>query len=154
MAWVASLPADRESLFILNVAALPAQEQNSQLKNENQLQVAVRNRMKIFYRPAKLSGNALEAYQQLRWSRNNEVVTIFNPTPWYVTLYNLSIDGKSINGGMVAPFTHRQQNWCQRQGYCEISWQTLDLYNNALPEWNVKLNVFQNNAMGAVAIHG
>ncbi|RBZ27388.1 molecular chaperone, partial [Klebsiella pneumoniae] len=79
----------------------------------------------------------------------------FNPTPWYVTLYNLSIDGKSINGGMVAPFSHRQQDWCQRQGYCEINWQTLDLYNNALPVWSVKLNVLQNNAiMGAVAIHG
>ncbi|EPR3745976.1 fimbrial biogenesis chaperone, partial [Escherichia coli] len=50
------LPIDRESLFILNIAALPAQEQNSQLKNENQLQVAVRNRMKIFYRPETLSG--------------------------------------------------------------------------------------------------
>lgn len=148
------LPADRESLFILNIAALPAQEPNSQLKNENQLQVAVRNRMKIFYLPETLSGNPLDAYKQLRWSRNNETVTIFNPTPWYVTLYNLSIDGKSINGGMVAPFSHRQQNWCLRQGYCEINWQTLDLYNNALPVWNVKLNVLQNNAMGAVAIHG
>ncbi|HCP7624803.1 TPA: molecular chaperone [Escherichia coli] len=149
------LPIDRESLFILNIAALPAQEQNSQLKNENQLQVAVRNRMKIFYHPETLSGNPLDAYQQLRWSRNNEAVTVFNPTPWYVTLYNLSIDGKSINGGMVAPFSHRQQDWCQRQGYCEINWQTLDLYNNALPVWSVKLNVLQNNAiMGAVAIHG
>lgn len=56
---------------------------------------------------------------------------------------------------MVAPFSHRQQDWCQRQGYCEINWQTLDLYNNALPVWSVKLNVLQNNAiMGAVAIHG
>ncbi len=53
------LPIDRESLFILNIAVLPAQEQNSQLKNENQLQVAVRNRMKIFYRPETLSGNPL-----------------------------------------------------------------------------------------------
>lgn len=51
--------------------------------------------------------------------------------------------------------SHRQQDWCQRQGYCEINWQTLDLYNNALPVWSVKLNVLQNNAiMGAVAIHG
>ncbi|HGC5544982.1 TPA: molecular chaperone, partial [Escherichia coli] len=43
---------------------------------------------------------------------------------------------------------------CQRQGYCEINWQTLDLYNNALPVWSVKLNVLQNNVMSAVAIHG
>ncbi|MBA0013663.1 molecular chaperone, partial [Klebsiella pneumoniae] len=55
------LPIDRESIFILNIAALPAQEQNSQLKNENQLQVAVRNRMKIFYRPETLSGKPLDA---------------------------------------------------------------------------------------------
>ncbi|TGB90623.1 pilin chaperone [Escherichia sp. E2748] len=148
------LPTDRESLFILNVAALPAQEQDSQLKHENQLHVAVRNRMKIFYRPEALSGNPLNAYQQLRWSRSHEAVTVFNPTPWYVTLYNLSIDGKNINSGMVAPFSHRQQNWCQGQGYCEINWQTLDLYNNALPVWSVKLNVLQNNAMGTAAIHG
>ena len=110
-----SLPADRESLFILNVAALPTLENSHSVKTDNQLQIAVRNRMKIFYRPSNLSEDPNMSYQKLRWARKNEIVTVYNPGPRYVTLYNLHVDGKVIDGGMVAPFSHRQQSWCKSQ---------------------------------------
>lgn len=57
------LPADRESLFILNVAALPTLENSHSVKTDNQLQIAVRNRMKIFYRPSNLSEDPNMSYQ-------------------------------------------------------------------------------------------
>ena len=143
-----SLPADRESLFILNVAALPSLENSHPTKTDNQLQIAVRNRMKIFYRPSNLSEDPNMSYQKLRWVRKNEIVTVYNPGPRYVTLYNLHVDGKVMDGGMIAPFSHRQQSWCKSQGVCEIAWQTLDVYNNVLPAWKVKMNLLQMDVSG------
>ncbi|HAW8265284.1 TPA: molecular chaperone [Escherichia coli] len=144
-----SLPADRESLFILNVAALPSLENSHPTKTDNQLQIAVRNRMKIFYRPSNLSEDPNISYQKLRWARKNEIVTVYNPGPRYVTLYNLHVDGKVMDGGMIAPFSHRQQSWCKAQGICEITWQTLDIYNNVLPVWKVNMNPLQMDVSGS-----
>ncbi len=69
-----SLPADRESLFILNVAALPTLENSHSVKTDNQLQIAVRNRMKIFYRPSNLSEDPNMSYQKLRWARKMKLL--------------------------------------------------------------------------------
>lgn len=43
------LPGDRESLFWVNVKAIPAMEKDQ--KNENTLQLAIISRIKMFYRP-------------------------------------------------------------------------------------------------------
>lgn|GEM_PF-4648396 len=67
-----------------------------------------------------------------------------------MTLYNLHADGKVMDGGMIAPFSHRQQSWCKAQGVCEIAWQTLDIYNNVLPILKVKLNPSQLDVTGFV----
>ena len=105
--------------------------------------------MKIFYRPSHLSEDPNISYQKLRWARKNEIVTVYNPGPRYVTLYNLHVDGKVMDGGMIAPFSHRQQSWCKAQGICEITWQTLDIYNNVLPVWKVNMNPLQMDVSGS-----
>lgn len=47
------LPADRESLFWMNVKAIPSLDEK--LANENTLQIAIQSRIKLFYRPSGLS---------------------------------------------------------------------------------------------------
>ncbi|TGH63657.1 fimbrial protein [Escherichia coli] len=47
------LPGDRESLFWVNVKAIPAMEKDQ--KNENTLQLAIISRIKMFYRPTNLA---------------------------------------------------------------------------------------------------
>lgn len=47
------LPGDRESLFWVNVKAIPAMEKDQ--KNENTLQLAIISRIKMFYRPTHLA---------------------------------------------------------------------------------------------------
>ena len=56
------LPADRESVFWLNVKEIPERS-----KEENVLQIAVRSRIKLFYRPARLAGKPEESRAQLQW---------------------------------------------------------------------------------------
>ncbi|BAV75619.1 gram-negative pili assembly chaperone, CupC2 family [Pseudomonas chlororaphis subsp. aurantiaca] len=58
----AGLPADRESVFWLSVQEVPQKSQD-----ENILQIAVRQRIKLFYRPANLPGDAGQAPSRLQW---------------------------------------------------------------------------------------
>jgi P pilus assembly chaperone PapD len=50
-----SLPEDRESVFWLNVKSIPATDDS--VPHNNVLQVVVKSRLKLFYRPAGLEGS-------------------------------------------------------------------------------------------------
>lgn len=96
-----SLPMDKESVFWLNVLEVPAKAQTQTA--ENRLQMAFRSRIKLFYRPAGLEGNPNEAVKALTWSSQGNRIQAANPTPYYVSLVNLSVNGKKLDHAMVAP---------------------------------------------------
>lgn len=97
------LPGDKESLFWLNVLEIPATKKD----NKNQLKMAVRSRIKIFYRPQGLAGTANQAGKSIVWKKVNGGIEGSNPTPYFVSLANITEDkeGKTVvaNGGMIAP---------------------------------------------------
>lgn len=98
----ATLPENRESLFWLNVKAIPAVEKSEQ----NRLLIAVRTRIKLFYRPGALKSEAANtAWKQLVFKRRNEQVNITNPTPYYISLFSLKLGKEEIkNPPTVPPF--------------------------------------------------
>ncbi|WP_058962476.1 fimbrial biogenesis chaperone [Type-E symbiont of Plautia stali] len=97
-----ALPGDRESLFWLNVKSIPSMEKS----NQNRLLIAVKTRIKLFYRPAELSNEkASEAWRKLNAIRNGKLVIISNPTPFYISLFSLRIEGNVVNHPpMISPF--------------------------------------------------
>lgn len=99
----AELSKDKESLFWLNVLGIPAKSQ----KAENQIQMAVRSRIKIFYRPEGLVGEASEAGRAVKWKKVKGGFEATNPTPYYVSVAKISDDKAGKNpiaeGGMIAP---------------------------------------------------
>ncbi|MBL5829853.1 fimbria/pilus periplasmic chaperone [Serratia fonticola] len=97
-----SLPMDKESVFWLNVLEVPAKKAQAKT-DENRLQMAFRSRIKLFYRPVGLQGNANDAAQAITWSRQGNQVQATNPTPYYASLVNLSVNGKKLDYAMVAP---------------------------------------------------
>jgi chaperone protein EcpD len=105
------LPTDRESLFWLNVLEIPPKP-TGEAADRNTLQFAIRSRLKLFYRPATLPGDALNAPDQLTFKAVSDgdgaALEVHNPTPYYITISKLSFgaSGKPIPGaeGMVAPF--------------------------------------------------
>lgn len=109
-----SLPADRESVYWLNVLEIPAK--NPLLKDKNLLQLAFRTRIKLFYRPADLKGNANEAANQLVWKRNGQQLQATNPTPYYISLANITISGKKTVADMIAPFSKKEFNVTAKSG--------------------------------------
>lgn len=99
-----SLAADRESVYWLNVLEIPP----AASKETNQIQVAFRSRIKVFYRPTGLEDKAaLSAAKSLQWVVQGKEITLTNPTPFYISLLSVSIkaNGKTttIPADMIAP---------------------------------------------------
>lgn len=80
---------DRESLYWLNVLDIPPKGQG------NTLQVAVRTRIKLLYRPEGLAGSARLAPQALTWRllKRGEawMLQAHNPSRYYVHLSELAV---------------------------------------------------------------
>jgi chaperone protein EcpD len=107
------LPADRESLFWLNVLEVPPKPADLEAAGANYLQLAVRSRLKLFFRPQGLSGDPLKAPGELTFRATagnaGTVLLVDNPTPYHVTLNDLAVEvaGKSYKAtvGMIAPLS-------------------------------------------------
>ena len=91
-----NLPTDKESLFLLNVKAIPAKsdEQNSQ----NVLQIALKTTIKLFYRPAGLKGSLEEAVKNLQWRADGGKLTVHNPSGFNVVVSDLQINNAASKG--------------------------------------------------------
>jgi chaperone protein EcpD len=109
------LPADRESLFWLNVLDIPPRAAaNSDAPN--QLELAFRHRMKVFFRPAGLTGSAADAPGRITWkllSKDGKLVGIqaSNPGPYHVSMFKLIVtvgaQPITVQADMVDPFASR-----------------------------------------------
>ena len=107
------LPKDRESLFWLNVLEIPPKPVAKPGEAQNTLQFAVRSRLKLFFRPAKLTSDASNAPEQITWSMvadgTGYALEAHNPTPYFITFSQaeLSVDKTpyALGSGMVAPLS-------------------------------------------------
>lgn len=109
------LPTDRESVYYLNVLEVPPRAKADD--DRNLLQMAFRSRIKIFFRPQGLAGDANEAPAKVTWSvvpgeeGKGYALQADNPTPYHVnvTKTGISVGGKLYESGpgMVAPFSKR-----------------------------------------------
>lgn len=79
-----TMPSDRESVLWLNVQEIP-----QKAETENTLQIAIRQRIKLFFRPAGLSGTAKQAPSTLRWSVDavdgKNLLRVHNPSAFHVS---------------------------------------------------------------------
>ncbi|WP_337158894.1 molecular chaperone [Pseudomonas putida] len=102
-----TMPEDRESLYWLNVLDVPPKGTG------NSLQVSLRSRIKLFYRPAKLPGNVAQAHQTLRWRvlrhGADGVLQADNPSPYFVNLAKVQVHQANqvldLEPGHIAPFS-------------------------------------------------
>lgn len=99
-------PADRESLFWLNVLEVPPMHTDS--VNPNHLQVAFRTRIKFFFRPAGLKSSQSASAEGLKWEVNGGGLLVRNNSPYYISLLEVrATHGGSVQkapASMVAPY--------------------------------------------------
>lgn len=101
-----NLPKDRESIFYINVLSIPSID--SKNKNvESGVQVAISHKMKLFYRPTSLDNeiNIKKSHENLIFKQINGELIIENPSPYYITLSELTLNNKKHpnNGDMMLP---------------------------------------------------
>ncbi|WP_338523176.1 molecular chaperone [Pseudomonas batumici] len=108
----ASLPKDRESLFYFNVQEIP----QAAPTQDNVLNVALRTRIKLFYRPVELKDNPVARLKELQWSLRQVAgqprLVVHNPTPFHVSFSRIEITagGQRQNPrtiSMVEPFAEQ-----------------------------------------------
>ena len=96
------LSTTEESVFWLNVLEIPAK--SNELKGENSLQLAFRTRVKLFFRPSDLPGNANDAGKELAWRITASGLNATNATPYHVSLtqVNVTVNGTTYHAKTVA----------------------------------------------------
>jgi len=103
----AGMPTDKESVVWLNVQEIPQTAVAA-----NTLQLAVRQRIKIFFRPAGLPGDALLAPSELQWQlvrhSGKTVLKVKNPSLYHVSMADIKLHGSqqvelAADSTMIAP---------------------------------------------------
>jgi len=134
------LPQDRESLFHLNVLQIPPR--NAAKAEQNQMLLMLRNRLKLFYRPAGIAGSPEQLSEKLRFSlvqsSGNWQVKVENPTG-----YHASFGGATLSVG--------ERQWKLAPSMVpplgEARWQAEK--PSALPAGTAKLSALLINDYGA-----
>lgn len=83
-----NLPADRESLFWLNVQEIPPAPE----EGKNVLALALNTQVKLFFRPKALKEGRDKAEQKLKINGTK----LKNPTPYFFAITSVSVNGKKL----------------------------------------------------------
>lgn len=96
------VPTDKESVYWLNVQEIP-----KVAEGENVLQIAIRQRIKLFYRPSGLQGEVADAPAKLKWQivgqEKGSQLQVQNTGVFYVSMVDLKVNGTKPINLMVAP---------------------------------------------------
>ncbi|AIR91672.1 fimbrial chaperone protein [Pseudomonas cremoricolorata] len=104
------LPQDRESLFHLNILQIPPR--NTAHADRDQVLLMLRNRLKVFYRPEGVAGNAGQLPEKLQFSLaqvgSGWHVEVHNPTGFYASFGSATLQvgnhHLALQPAMVEPF--------------------------------------------------
>ncbi|WP_422528818.1 fimbrial chaperone [Serratia fonticola] len=88
-----ALPADRESLFWLNVQELPPKPKQV---DGSTIAIAMNTRVKLIYRPNALAEGRKDAEKKLIKQRRDDEVWLKNPTPYWFAVTGLKLNGKEV----------------------------------------------------------
>ena len=123
-----NLPEDRESLYWMNIKSIPATEKND---SANTLQIAVKTRIKLIYRPQSLTEQPEKFTDKLTWQRSGNSVTVTNPTPYYMNFSSVKVGGSTVkDASYVAPMS-RATFTLPAGASGDISWVIINDFGSA-----------------------
>lgn len=111
-----ALSKTQETLFWLNVLDIPPKPstKNAGDAPDNFLQLAIRSRIKFFYRPSGIKEDVALAPEKIQWSSQGNNLLIKNPTPFHITITTIAQEhlGKKVDvlseGIMLVPFSEQK----------------------------------------------
>lgn len=133
-----NLRQDQESVYWLNVKAIPSSKPDA----TNELHISINTRIKLFYRPGSLNAKqASQAYENLEFSIQDNKLIAKNPTPFYISIGSLALNGKDIpNAGMISP--HDKIQWDLKNiksSQNTVSWAAINDYGSLTKTKELKL---------------
>lgn len=99
-----SLPSDRETVFWLNVKNIPPTPTDKSV-NTSTLDIAIKTRIKLFWRPASINVTPETAVAKVMFRRQGNQLVIENPTPIHINIMDVVVEGKDVPLNMIPPFT-------------------------------------------------
>ncbi|RZI91589.1 MAG: molecular chaperone [Pseudomonas sp.] len=135
-----TLPKDRETLFYLNVQEIPEANPDQ----ANVLNIALRTRLKLFYRPSELQGRPADRAGELQWSVRQNAgrlqLVVDNPTPYYYTFGRLEVTAAGRTEAlqakaMATPFAQQAYdlNQLRSANGLQLTFTTINDYGVATP---------------------
>lgn len=103
-----NIASNKESLFFINVRAIPAKSQSAD--ENNTLTLIFKTRIKLFYRPEDLIGKPYDAYKSLEYKYENNDLYIYNPSAYYVVFAGLALGKTDLTNKIeyIAPGEHKR----------------------------------------------
>lgn len=130
-----SLPTDRETALWLNVKAIPSQEKTE----NNTLTIAIKTKIKVFYRPEKLKNLKNDAWNKISFREKNGKLNIVNPTPFNISFNTVKVNNVEIPDMiMVEPFSEKVIDKNIKVGQA-VSWNVINDYGGITEEKTVKI---------------
>ncbi|WP_126357853.1 fimbrial biogenesis chaperone [Cedecea lapagei] len=132
-----SLVSGKESLFYFQTTGIPGSKNPLARNSEagfssvgGQISFGVGNTVKLFYRPEGLPPPTRETWQRLVFERVPGALKVTNPTPYYMTLSSLRVDGQPVRfsahrPAMLAPSSSQVYGTGSSQKK-RVSWSVID----------------------------
>ncbi|WP_277976889.1 fimbrial biogenesis chaperone [Pantoea endophytica] len=132
-----TLPDDQESVHWLNIKIIPTVNRQA----TNDLVITIKNKMKLFYRPAELSGDPALAFTRLKFRQREGKLAVFNPTPYSVSLYDLTVNGSTMTKPpMVLPSQEIVLGQKVHVGN-PVSWRAINDFGGITAEQTLKVGI-------------
>ena len=91
-------------MFWLNIKNIPP----STTEESSKLEIAIKTRIKLFWRPAGVKETPETAALKVKWQRQGSMLVVTNPTAIHVNVIDVAIDGKPLDLAMIMPFETRR----------------------------------------------
>ncbi|TDB56853.1 fimbrial biogenesis chaperone [Photorhabdus khanii] len=134
-------PVDRESLGYVRMNAIPATQPVTDEPVRDQASMSVGMRIKFFWRPHGLPMLPEQAYGQLRFQSQPDGIKACNPTPYFLSLDSLMLDGQALDlnryPSMIAP--RDCVTYAGLVGKNSVSWSMINDYGGASNLFTVRV---------------
>ncbi|WP_410529546.1 molecular chaperone (plasmid) [Serratia sp. AXJ-M] len=144
--------SDRESLNWLCVKSIPPKRddvwakegdnEQPQKKADVNLQLSLNNCIKLIKRPSSLKGSLEHDANTLTWQQSGHELVATNPSPFYMSLSTLKLDGKMVsNNKYIAPYSSLKVSLPAAFGKGRnVSWQVVNDFGGNSQVYTKRLN--------------
>ncbi|MEG5733469.1 molecular chaperone [Enterobacter bugandensis] len=129
-----NLPEDRESLYWLNIKAIPS---SKHVEGVNTLQIAINTRIKLLYRPSAVKGRPEDVADKLEWRREGNDLVVNNPTPFYMNFQTVTLNGhKVVKATWAVPKTETHFALPGNVGGADVTYSIITDYGSISHTWS------------------